>query len=461
MKNIYKLIIVCFISLFSCNQDELLDKDPYDKITTENLITDFTSLEATVNGVYNIFQDGYYYSSSFVMISDLMSDNTQATWSAFRDIDTYQVTADNTDVSRLWNKITSLIAQSSIVINQAENFNFGIDNAAATTLIGQLYVARALAYFDLQRFFAQPYNFSSDASHLGVPIINEDLVGIEIINSPRSTTASVYSKIISDLETGISKIGDDTSSVFYLNKNSAKALLARVYLYMENWSEANSLASEIIDSGNYTLVSNSDYVGSWSLDSSTESIFSIANMATDNSNFTSIPYYYGRPRFNATSHIYAAIETGDVRKNLIVSGKVLKYPAYATKDNNIPIVRLSEMYLIKAEALAEMGGSANETNARAAINTLLLRANPLAAPITDTGSALKNRIEDERRKELMFEGHRIFDLTRKKKSFTKYSTAAGLPIVVNYPSNYSILPIPQSEIDANASISITEQNPGY
>lgn len=459
MKNIYLLIIMSCITLSSCNQDELLDKDPFDRVITENLITDFATFQAAAKGVYNNFQDTFYYNSYFVLLADLMSDNVKNNnFSVFSAIDLYQTQADDIYAKRVWDKMTSIITQTSIVIRQAENFNFGSDQEEATKLIGQMYVARALAYFDMQRMFAQPFNFSTDASHLGIPLVDESKVGIDLINPARSTTAEVYDKIVADIQKGISIIGNDTPSVYFLNKNSAKALLARVYLYMENWDGANTMASEVISSG-YTLVSNANYVSSWTADSTTESVFSIVNTAVDNSGTNSISFYFSRstPRFNATDDIFNAFDTADVRRNLISSNRVRKFSA-TTNDNNIPVIRLSEMYLIKAEALAEMN---MDEDARGPLNEILLRANPLASPYSESGDALKDIIQEEKRKELMFEGHRLFDLTRKKQSFTKYSTSAGTPIAVDYPNNLTILPIPQAEIDANDNISANQQNPGY
>lgn len=449
-----------FLMFSSCNQDDFLDLDPYDRVLTKNLITDFASFTNATAGVYNIFQNTLYYNSYYTILPDLMGDNVQALWIIFPEIDRYQTISTDIYAKRVWDEISKAIAQSSIVIRDAEKFDFGANQNEATRLIGQLYVARALAYFDMQRLYAQPYNFTSDASHLGAPLIDESLIGIEIINPPRATTAEVYAKIILDLQKGISLIGDDTSSPYYLNKNSAKALLARVYLYMENWSQANILATEIIES-NYSLISNADYISSWTRGFTSESIFSIVNNENDNSGNASLIEYYRRPRFKSTNSLYNQIENGDIRKILIAaaSKNILKYPTTgAVRDNNMPIIRLSEMYLIKAEALAEMG---RDAEARTVVNAIRLRANPGATPYTQSSDALKNIIQEERRKELMFEGHRLFDLTRRKKSFTAYSDAAGNPIEVKYPNNLAILPIPQAEIDANTNISQAQQNAGY
>jgi len=457
MKKIYLIILMISITLTSCNRDEFLDKDPYDRVLTENLVKDFITFESATAGAYNILQDRFYYGGLYPIASDLMSDNSLSSWILFPGTDAYETPTDDREVLRIWNKITSLIAHTSIVIRQAESFDFESDQAQASELIAQLYVIRGLAYFDMQRLFAQPYNFTATASHMGIPLVDEAQVGIEIINPARNTTAQVYAKIISDIQYGINGVGDDTSSIYNFNKTSAKALLARVHLYMENWDEANALATEVIGAG-YTLVSNTDYVASWAEDTTTESIFSIVNTETDNGGSYAITFLYGRPRFKATTDLFDAIDANDVRKNLIDAQKVLKYPSYTTRDDNTPVIRLSEMYLIQAEAMAELG---MDSEARIAVNKILSRANPLAAPYTETGQTLKDVIQDERRKELMFEGHRIFDLTRTKRSFVKYSTVAEDTINVNYPSDKTILPIPQSEIDANDNISESDQNAGY
>ena len=461
MKKIYLITLASFFTFLSCTKEEFLDKDPYNLLLSENVVTNIESLTSATYGAYNNFQNVYYNNSYVPILGDMMSDNVNATWSLLGNIDKYAPTnATDSYVKRVWDQIGKQIAHTSIVIREAEALDFGGDQTKANNLIGQLYVARSLAYFDMQKLFAQPYNFSSDASHLGATIVDENIIGNEIINPARAKTSVVYAKIITDIQKGITLIGDDTSSAYLLNKNSAKALLSRVYLYKEDWTNASTLASEVINSGKYSLVSNATYVASWAAETTTESIFSIKNTETDNGGTSAIPYLYGIPRFKATPDLVSAIDADDVRSNLIAANKALKYPAYSTRDNNTPLIRLSELYLIQAEALAELGG-ASEAAARTALNMILLRSNTAATAYTESGQALKDAIQHEKRKELMFEGHRLSDLTRKKKSFTKYSTSSLVPITVSYPNNYTILPIPQAEIDANTSISQSDQNTGY
>jgi hypothetical protein len=138
---------------------------------------------------------------------------------------------------------------------------------------------------------------------------------------------------------------------------------------------------------------------------------------------------------------------------------VTKYSNVTTFDENIKVIRLAEMYLIRSEANAHL---VNEIPARADLNTIIGRSdtNPASqVGVTVTGSALISAIINERRKELAFEGHRLFDLIRNKLSFTK-TTRGGGTISITYPTNKTISPIPQTEMDANSGLS-GQQNPGY
>jgi tetratricopeptide (TPR) repeat protein len=463
MKKATLIIAISLLSFYSCKQDEFLEKEPFDRIISKNVVQNFPTFDAAARGVYDIFQDVNYYNGAALLMTDLMSDDVRNNaFVTYLDVDAYQVNSNDANVRRLWDRIPKVIAQSSIVIRQAEAFNFGADRDRANRIIGELYVARALAYFDMQRFFAQPYNFTNDASHPGVPLIDEKLVGIEILSPSRSTTKKVYDKIVADLLKAIPMLSATPTSAYYFNQNSAKALLAKVYLYMGNWSEANRLATEVINTGAYTLVTNANYVASWTLASTSESIFSVANTLTDNAGNSSMTNFYKSSRHLATNDLFNFMDANDVRKRLITVGtmRITKFTA-VSNDNNLPVLRLSEMFLIQAEALAEMGGAENETLALAALNRIRLRANPTAGNFTGLGVSLKNEIQNERRKELMFEGNRLFDLTRKKRSFTKFSTTSATPIAITYPSNFTIFPIPQTEIDANDNISASDQNPGY
>lgn len=142
---------------------------------------------------------------------------------------------------------------------------------------------------------------------------------------------------------------------------------------------------------------------------------------------------------------------------------ILKYGTDQTNAENIKVIRLAEVYLNRAEAEAHLGESkpatATENIAAIADLTKIAQRGDPAAVIdaTLTGQALIDRVLLERRKELAFEGQRLFDLTRNKKDFVKYESEGGT-MNITYPSDKTILPVPQSAIDVNGNL---EQNPGY
>ena len=150
---------------------------------------------------------------------------------------------------------------------------------------------------------------------------------------------------------------------------------------------------------------------------------------------------------------------GDFAKAPLGPARVDKWPSEGPLNgtDNVSIIRLSEVYLNRAEARANLG---NDAGAQADIDIIRQRANPGAAAVTATGAALKTEVYNERRAELAFEGHRIFDINRRKQSLARVldCTAGTGACNLSYPNNLFILPIPDGETNSNPDIT---QNPGY
>ena len=136
-------------------------------------------------------------------------------------------------------------------------------------VVGQAYAIRALAHFNLVSIFAQHYTFTNDASHLGVPIVLE----FDVSSRPaRNTVKEVYDQVISDFNTAIGLMSVDPSNAGFFSKEAAQALLSRVYLYKEDYSNAESMASAVINSGKFSLVSNANYATQFLDGNSSEAI---------------------------------------------------------------------------------------------------------------------------------------------------------------------------------------------
>ncbi len=468
MKDIKILILAVLASVTFSSCDEALDTLLSTSIELDQTIVDVESLNVAVNGAYSRFATSSVYNQALIVIPALLSDNSSMdpldNRGRFLEYDNYIVNQNDTRADALWNNLYRSVVQTSIIIREAAKLDVPESRSEdADQYIGEVHALRALAFLLLQQFYAQPYNFTPDNGHLGVPIPDFELVGVEIISSARNTTAEVYAQIISDLEKAIPLMRTDDNA-FRLDRTAAKALLARVHLYTENWSGAEAMATEVIDEFEGNLIEPGDYMASWNADKSNESIFTLSNTALDNSGNDAASFFFlaDFEAFATPDFISTFIAT-DVRLGLYPFDSdhghnlVAKYPNAGPGTDNIPVIRLSEIYLIKAEAHARMNQA---TDAQNALNEVVEIRDEASGGVTATGQALIDRILLERRKELAFEGgFRLYDLTRTATTFTKFRIGQE-NLTIEAPTNFTILPIPIDELNANPNIQ-EQQNPGY
>ncbi len=453
----------------SCSDSFLELKNPQ-SLPLRGTIKDLATLTTASEGVYAQFKGTGYYNRTFILLPDLLGDNvfiSRSNTGKYLDHDIFAVTNDNGYVLGAWAAMYRVIVNANLAISEGEAL--ALSDNAVKQVIGELYAARALAYFDLVRLFAQPYNFTTDASHMGVPIVTAP--NFEIVSPPRSTVKQVYDQIISDLQKALSLLSTPQKPAHF-TPTAANALLAKVYLYAGDWPNAEKYATDAI-AGPYSLLTNAAYVASWNTKFSVESLFEIANLATDNAGVNSIGYLYMQTGYGealATADLYNTYTATDKRRDLIKVGIrkvtfenpayfVEKYPKGAgTNDDNIKVLRLSDVFLIRAEARAELGktDAGKVTLAQQDLNTIVQRADPDAADVTLTGDALVERILLERRKELAFEGNRFFDLTRRKKDVNHIRSQEAT--VYTYPNEKFVMPIPVAETNANGNLI---PNPGW
>lgn len=465
MRNKLVIFLLSFLSFTSC--EDTLNSRLSASVEEDELITDLESLDIATIGTYSIYQDEDLFGRTLLLLPALLSDNAYMNvfdnTGRYLDYDVYGQTEYDGYASSTWDDLYSVVAQTSVILRQAEQVDFSEEDKA-NHYLGESHALRALAFLYLQQFYAQPYNFTADASHSGVPIPDFELVGgVEIIAPARNTTAQVYSQIVNDLTSAISLLDEKENGPERITIGAAKALLARTYLNMENWDGAGDMADEVIHSQNYRLVENDNYVDSWSLDSNSETIFTVVNTLTDNPGSGSISYFYlNYVDAFASEDLVSIYHENDIRKELYPYSEsdenylITKFPKFVNSDDNIQVIRLSEMYLIKSEAHARLGET---KQAQDALDAIRLRAHPQASPTSLTGNELLEAIMEERRKELAFEGFRLFDLTRTGTTFTKFRQDGSSEI--DAPENKTILPIPISEINRNANLNREDQNPGY
>ena len=288
--------------------------------------------------------------------------------------------------------------------------------------------------------------------------------------------AEVYAQVISDFEAAIPLLTVTPESATVISREAVQALLSRVYLYMERHEDAEDLATDVINSGRFQLVDSAGYAVQFLEGGSSEAIFEIAFNLVDNPGADHLGGMYkesGYGDYLPSRQLFALFEANDVRGTLFVDDdnldggiyadadgegkRVYKYPSEGSgiATDNLPVIRLSEVILNRAEARAKDG---DDVGALADLNLIRERA---GIPELDglTGQPLVDAILEERRRELFAEGHRVFDITRNKLNVVRTDcTAPDNACTINYPNDRFILPLPQEETNVNDNI---RQAPGY
>ncbi|CAL1518355.1 RagB/SusD family nutrient uptake outer membrane protein [Chitinophaga sp. MM2321] len=473
------LVLVLLTGMVAgCNKD-FLELKPEQATETKNAIKDLPGLRAAISGVYSLMQNENYYGRTVPLLPDLRADNgfiSVINNNRYRNQDQYIVTANDVYTTDTWNLLYSVVANANMVIQYGPHIFLlpaATDSVEAKQIVAEAYAIRALVFFDLSRLYAQPYNRTADASHMGIPLVTT--TNIDSVQSPsRSTAKQTYDQIISDLRTAISRFEESKSTAFSsgrINIYSAAALLSRVLLYKEDWAGAEKYADTVINENKYKLLESEALTADFSKTGNSETIFEVINTPVDNRGADALSYMFSQDGYGdvlATDDLFNIYAAKDVRLGFLKRDKragnggenpaniITKYKDVTMFSEGIKVIRLAELYLIRAEARAHLE---KDPQAQADLNRIVSRADPGAIPVVATGPALLRAIAMERRKELAFEGHRLFDLVRTTASFTKY-LASNKTIAVALPGTKIILPIPQRELDANPNIR-HQQNEGY
>lgn len=468
----------------SCG-DSWLDLESPSSVETEGLIKELSDVKATLYGVYSTMQSAYAYSGRLVYYGDATGDDMQA-YSATKRTGNYYTLAftKDTSPSTFWSYPYTMITECNMVINDIDNIETD-ETDLRDYYKGEALALRAMFLFDLTRIYGYPYKKDNGAS-LGVPIVKEVLQ--KDAKPSRNTVAECYDAVIEDLTEAISLMSNGEGEAFQkgrINKWGAMTLLSRVYLYHGDDSKALSIAEEAINGAEgegYALWTNEEYPTAWSNDASEnnpgEVLFEIVNTTDDDPGKESLGYLHnpnGYYDICVTSSFYdlLAQDPDDVRLELLTFKSkrafVYKYQPQEGEEitsANIPLLRLSETYLNAAEAACKTG---DKTKAAKYLNAIVERANPENSVEADDIDL--DRVMTERRKELVAEGHRMFDALRDGGyvdrhdvtghsviSSTKHLTMTDDRKHFNWDYFRCVLPIPKSEMDANENI---QQNPSY
>ncbi|MTI20867.1 RagB/SusD family nutrient uptake outer membrane protein [Fulvivirga sp. RKSG066] len=442
MKRIYILII--FAALASC---DILDQEPESLILTEKAITDRQSAESAVTGLYHTLQDGDMYGGRFIMATEMISGNGiasafQAFW---QELATGRVPRANFHVEVNWVAHYNTINAANKVIEEVPSIA-ELSDDEKESLTGVAYFMRGLAHFDLLRQYGE---FFDQDSEYGIPLkltVTQEGESNEIA---RNTVAATYQQIEEDLTRAINQLGN--GSRYEVTQPAAQALLARVHLYQNDFVAAEALATEVINSGIYELTD--DYNAIYD-EEGAESIFEVNFIQLEDGNSWATEMYVSPPEVSVSQDLIDFMSArGESERNLLydVTGsglnRCIKYGSGNQEDGGNTIVfRLSELYLIRAEARGRLG---SPNDALADINAVRARAEMPNITNIASEDELLEILLDERRVEFAFEGHYWFDMVR----YDLLSARRGLE------EFRKVLPIPFREV--NISDGTLVQNPGY
>jgi hypothetical protein len=455
--SIFKKIVFLSTTLFMPACDSFLEVElPKSQLTNVTVFQDYTTANAAMADVYSKIRDKGLLTGSQFGISNQLGNYTDelafygAPTNATSEFFANTILPSNSTLELFWNNSYNQIYAANAVLEGVHTATF--DTKDKEQLQGEALFIRALLHFYLLQLFGDiPYIQTTDYK------INSTVA--------RMPSNEIYKYIITDLKTAEGQLLPSYSSTERVRANSfvIKALLARVYLYMGAWDQANKMATEVIDHNSlYSFENNLDKVF---LKNSTEAIWQFMPAVAGKNTEEGIVFIFtsGPPPLVALSGSFLdSFEDNDLRKShwakAVNNGIGTWYYPYKYKESrNTPvskeytiILRLTEQYLIRAEARTEQG---NLIEAKEDLNKIRKRAG-LTDIVASSKEEILEAILEERRKELFTEyGHRFFDLKRMGKLDAILSVKPG------WSTTDNLLPIPKSELSVNPDL--TPQNPGY
>ena len=460
----YIAILFVAVGLSACG-DDFLEINPSNALPTESAIQTLDDLETVLIGAYSQMQNSDYYGRYFILVPDVMGDDVKQNASANRAKEWAEYNGTDLDFisEEIWTEIYEVVNRANTVINSDVEVAAAIQ-ADANQFKGEAYAIRALAHFDVCRIYAQHYGFTADASHPGVPIVTEF---DETAEPSRASVGAVYSAVLSDLDQAISLMTKDRGTGFF-SSASAKAIKARIQFYMEDYAAAAATASDVISTSGVSLTGTDAYLDAWAgIGTPPDALLEVIMTESDNNGSDALGRMYineGYGDYLPSEDLLNILDSTDLRSELFkfdetIGGGIYgdlrmnKFPSTRGEDNS-PVIRLSEIYLIRAESRARTG---DEAGAMEDLMAVRLRAWPTAPAVTATGADLIEEIITERRREFAFEGVRLWDLMRLKRGVVRDDCTSSI-CEIAYPNDRFILPVPQQEIAANPSM---VQNPGY
>lgn len=457
------LLLTLVVTFYSC--EDSLDRLPNDSLVSDTAYRTVDDLNLGLNGVFSFYSNRNIitFNSIFTDESKIGADN------GGQEVILYNQVLDATTgrANAIWDGHYAVIARANRIIEAAALITpTSAELATYNNIVGQCYAIRALCHLDLLNHYTED---PTDLNSLAVPYVDR------VISSglPRNTVQEVHDFILADLDVAAANINN--TSITFATADFLEFVRAKLYFLTGNYSQALVNAQNLIDT--VDLATSAEYAGIFDDTSTKELIFS--RLRTNTEAFMGGTWYFtgtGGAFLEMSNKMNNALNPNDVRTNVLLDPTsdvannehlINKYPG----SNGLPFfnqeknMRISEMYLIKAECQARLG---NFTGAAQTIKTL--RDNRYVAG-TEPGLDVYSNMSEaavailaERNLELGYEGHRYVDLKR-----LRFDVNSGIvrdpadcggatPCILGVTDHRFVLPIPQNEVDVNTSM---VQNPVY
>ena len=488
-KNIISIFMILITTaiMVSCSEEFINEEAPF-SIDSENYFNSEEDYNNALVAAYDMLHSSYVN----VLLGEIASDNTLSGGESatdvigFQQVDEMSHTSVNSNVKNIWDWMFAGVQRCNYILEFKDKTDFTGKNQ----IIAETRFLRAYYQFELVKWFG------------GIPLKGDMRFKLgDEKTIPRSSIADVYASIESDLNYAINNLNVNPSQVGRVTKGAAQALLGKIYLYQNKFQQAANVLDNVINDGNYSLVSDYATIFENNNENNVESVFEIQYTDTQGAGFECLQCSEGNvavgfngirnfngPLFDSgysfnipTSEAFNSYQPGDKRRDVAILdivafatannatyGQGYKHTGYfnrkylprkgdsnigdqnLTNPNNYRSIRYADVLLMAAEAYNR--GNIDDGKARLYLNQVRRRAfGDTTHDVNSTGAALTDAIWAERRLELMGEGHRFFDLVRTGK-------AAGT--IPGFTANKNeVFPIPIEEIQFSAGN--WSQNQGY
>ena len=479
--------------LASC--EGFLDKVPTDSVVAESAMVTMADAQVAVNGLYTDLKYYNMYGSYMVFFGDMRGDNLypRVLGGSGDAIYTFNFAAGQTNYFGMWQNYYNIIMKASTYINNINTIpaSTPAEEAKRDDFMGQAYAVRALCYFDLARLYGYPY-LKDNGSSLGAVVLdhNNDKQGIvspeEAKEMKRATVAETYAQAMADVEKALTVLSKSKNNGHF-NYWAAKMLQGKMALYKGDYQLAYSANAEVVESSPYRMVSKDNYLAYWGIECDDESVLELlispdGDIDGDGGHNTIYHSMWfddkgaGRSVIPTKKWVELFKDTpNDIRAQFIVDNDAsvsqikeefvwLKkfignsaHEALTFRQNNPRVFRITDAYLMAAEAALKTG---NQAKADEYLNAVRQRADETAAAVTAT----QELVMLERQKEFIGEGHRFFDVMRTGGEIVRDMSIdirdyAGDPRkVIDWNTYTIVLPIAETEFTVHPNL---QQNPGY